>query len=137
MRALIFTAGGFAILAAAALTSSGVAIADPITRSSCWTANFDTGSTRTICFSGAHRATMHNRNTPVNSKIWTTCESTGEYSQSDNKVTVSFAQGSGRCSNGAASPQYSTVCDFTGERLDCVGSSVVDGKRYENGGIFK
>jgi hypothetical protein len=131
MRTSIFTAGGIAVLAMAAVATSGVAVAAPLTRSSCWTSRTDTGSTRTMCFSGAPRATMHNRNQVGNSNEWSTCKWTGTYFRKGDKVTVSFAQGSGRCSNGAASPQYSVVCDFTGENLDCDGSSIVNGRTYE------
>jgi hypothetical protein len=57
--------------------------------------------------------------------------------QTDDKVTVAFAQGSGRCSNGAASPQWSVTCKFSGDDLDCEGSALVDGKLYDVNLTFK
>jgi hypothetical protein len=124
--------GGIAVMAMVAAAPFSVAVADTLTRSGCWTAKVaETGATRTLCFSGARRATMRNRNHIINSNAWSSCEATGDYLQRDDKVTVTFAQGSGRCSNGAAAPQWGAVCTFTGENLDCQGSAVVNGKTFE------
>ncbi len=130
--------GGIGACAMAAVAFGNAAVADPLTRSSCWTfRNEDTGSWRTLCFSGARRATMRNRNRVINTNSWSSCEWTGEYLQKNEKVTVTFADGSGRCSNGAVSPQFSVVCSFDGESLDCQGSSVVNGKTLEVDLTFK
>jgi hypothetical protein len=126
---------GIAFLAVAAPSST--ALADSLTRSTCWTFDFkERGSTRTLCFSGSRKVTMRNRNLTA-TKEWSRCEWTGEYSQDNGKVRATFVQGSGKCSNGAASPQFTAVCDFNGELLVCEGSSVVDGKTYDFSGTFE
>jgi hypothetical protein len=126
--------GGLA-LAIAALP--GVAAAESLTRSSCWTAHLDTGARRTMCFVGAGKVKMNNYNTTSDHKGWSKCEWTGYYTESDAKVTVAFAPGSGKCSNGAVSPQWSATCKFSGDDLDCEGSSIVDSKLYEVSLTFK
>jgi hypothetical protein len=116
-------------LAVAALPES--AAADPLTRSGCWTSHIDTGARRTMCFVGSGRVKMNNRNQTSDGKAWTTCEWSGLYAQTDNKVTVAFAPGSGKCSNGPPSPQWAATCNFSGDDLECEGSALVDGKIYE------
>lgn len=119
------------------LASTGAAAADSLTRSTCWTANFSTGSWRKLCFQGGGRVKMSNYNQAGNTDVWTTCNWKGDYLQSGAEVTVSFNPGSGRCSNGAAAPQFSTVCTLTDRSLGCRGSSVVGGKLYEFRGTFE
>lgn len=80
---------------------------------------------------------MTNRNVTSDHKQWTSCAWSGQYTQTDTKVTVAFAQGSGKCSNKAASPQWSVTCEFSGNDLDCQGSAIVDGKTYEVNLLFK
>jgi hypothetical protein len=81
---------------------------------------------------------MQNRNiTTDQSNRWSTCDATGSYLQKGNQVTVAFAQGSGRCSNGARSPQWQVICEFNDDKLDCEGSAFVDGKTYEFRGQFE
>jgi hypothetical protein len=113
------------------------AVAESLTRSGCWTTSLDTGATRTMCFAGSGRVKMNNRNRTSDNKGWSTCEWAGLYAQTDAKVTAAFAPGSGKCSNGAASPQWAVTCDFSGDDLDCQGSSIVDGKIYEVNLLFK
>jgi len=124
-----------AALAIAALP--GAAAADSLTRSGCWTSHLDSGARRTMCFVGSGRVKMNNRNQTSDGKSWSSCEWTGLYAQTDNKVTVAFAPSSGKCSNGAASPQWAATCNFSGDDLDCEGSSIVDGKIYEVNLTFK
>lgn len=109
------------------------AAADSLTRSSCWTWTEGSGDNgrRTLCFAGSGRVKMTNRSRTVDDKAWTTCEWSGQYAQTGAKVTAAFAPGSGKCSNGAASPQYSLTCDFPGDRLDCRSNSLVEGKLLE------
>lgn len=116
-------------LAFAVLTRS--AAAESLTRSSCWTWSEDAGGRRTLCFAGSGRVKMTNRSRTVDEKGWSSCEWSGQYAHTGAKVTAAFAPGSGRCSNGAASPQYSLTCDFPGDRLDCRSSSLVGGKLLE------
>ena len=80
---------------------------------------------------------MTNRNRTSDDKGWSSCEWSGLYTQTAAKVTVAFAPGSGKCTNGAASPQWSATCDFSDEGLDCQGSAIVDGKVYEVNLLFK
>lgn len=107
------------------------AAADALTRSNCWTWTENAGGRRTLCFAAAGRVKMSNRSGTVDNKGWTTCEWSGQYAQTGAKVTVAFAPGSGKCSNGADSPQYSLTCNFPGDRLDCRSSSLVEGKLLE------
>lgn len=123
--------GSLALLALAIAACPRSAVAESLTRSSCWTAALDTGSRRTLCFVGSGRVKMTNRNRTSDNKGWSSCEWTGLYVQTAAKVTVAFAPGSGKCSNGAASPQWAATCDFSGDDLDCQGSAIVDGKIYE------
>jgi hypothetical protein len=74
---------------------------------------------------------MTNRSGTISNEGWTTCEWSGQYLQTDARVTAAFAPGSGKCSNGAASPQYSLTCDFPGNRLDCRSTSIVGDKLLE------
>jgi hypothetical protein len=80
---------------------------------------------------------MNNRNRTSDDKGWSSCEWAGLYVQTDEKVTVAFAPGSGKCSNGAVSPQWAATCDFSGNDLACQGSSIVDGKIYPLNLTFK
>jgi hypothetical protein len=111
--------------------------AESLTRSNCWTATYDNGARRTLCFAGSGRVKMTNYAQTSTNKGWSSCEWSGQYTQSDTKVTVAFAQGSGKCSNKAASPQWSVTCEFSGNDLDCQGSAIVDGKVYEVKALFK
>src|SRR5690242_15610568 len=123
--------GALALGALAIVTLPGLAAADELTRSDCWSSKIDTGATRTMCFVGNGKMNMHNYNQTSDGKGWSRCEWTGMYATTDNKVTVAFAPGSGKCSNGAKSPQWAATCNFSGDDLDCEGSSIVDGKLYE------
>ena len=125
------------ILALAFAVFPRYAAADSLARSSCWTWKEEAGGRRTLCFAGSGRVKMTNRSGTVDNKGWTTCEWSGLYTQTGAKVTVAFAPGSGKCSNGAASPQWSGTCDFSGEDLHCEGSSIVDGKTYDFNLTFK
>jgi hypothetical protein len=110
---------------------------EPLTRSNCWTSTIDSGAKRTLCFAGSDRVKMTNRNVTSDGKAWTSCEWSGQYVQTGATVTVAFAKGSGKCSNRAASPQWSATCKFSGNDLACEGSSIVDGKTYEINLTFK
>jgi hypothetical protein len=129
--------GALALGALAIVALPGLAAADPLTRSDCWTSKIDTGATRTMCFIGSGKIKMNNYNKTSDNKGWSRCEWTGMYATTDNKVTVAFAPGSGKCSNGAVSPQWAATCNFSGDDLDCEGSSIVDGKIYEVNLTFK
>ena len=129
--------GTFAAVALAMAALPGSATADPLTRSGCWKATLDTGAWRRMCFVGSGRVNMNNRNQTSDGKGWSTCEWKGMYVTTDNRVTTAFAPGSGSCSNGAKSPQWSATCSFSGDDLDCQGSAIVDGKIYEVTLTFK
>jgi hypothetical protein len=129
--------GSVAVLALAIAACPRSAVAESLTRSGCWTASLDTGARRMMCFVGSDRVKMNNRNRTSDNKGWSSCEWSGHYAETGTKVTVAFAPGSGKCSNGAASPQWSVTCDFSGDDLDCQGSSIVDGKIYEVSLTFK
>src|SRR5262249_27161054 len=120
--------GSLALSALAIAALPGSAAAEPLGRANCWTSSLDTGATRTMCFVGTGRVKMNNHNRTSDNKGWSSCEWTGFYAQTDNRVTVAFAPGSGKCSNGAVSPQWAATCDFSGDDLECRGSSIVDGK---------
>jgi hypothetical protein len=127
---------GFALLVLAAVVLPGIASAAPLTRSNCWVATFDNGSKRTVCFFASGRVTMTNASPTTNSKQWSECKFAGDYLERGAKVTITFAPRSGKCSNGASSPQFTAVCEFSGESLPCEGSSIVDGKTYPFVGTF-
>lgn len=129
--------GALALLPLAIVAIPGPAAADPLTRSGCWTATLDTGAWRKLCFVGSDRVKMNNRNQTSDGKAWSTCEWTGMYVTTDKTVTTAFAPGSGKCSNGAKSPQWAATCEFSGDDLDCKGSAIVDGKIYEVTLTFK
>jgi hypothetical protein len=122
--------GGVALLALAIAACPPSAVAESLTRSGCWSSALDTGARRTMCFVGSGRVKMTNRNRTSDDKGWSSCEWTGLYGQSDARVTIAFAPRSGKCSNGAASPQWSASCDFSDDVLACKGASIVDGKVY-------
>jgi len=106
--------------------------AEQLTRSKCWTWLVEGYSgNRIVCFLPSGRAKMTNRSETIDGKGWSTCEWTGRYKQDGTDLTVSFEAGSGKCSNGAVSPQYSLVCDFPGDRLECKSSSMVGGKHLQ------
>jgi len=134
---LALTIAAFPRSAVAEDKGRNAAVAEPLTRSKCWTSKIDTGATRTMCFVGSGRVKMNNRNRTTDEKNWSTCEWEGLYVQTDAKVTVAFAPGSGKCSNRAAAPQWAATCDFSGNDLECQGSSIVDGKIYEVTLTFK
>jgi hypothetical protein len=131
------------MLATLAVVALGIAAlpqfaaADSLTRSGCWTATLDTGAWRKMCFVGSGRVKMNNRNQTSDGKAWSTCEWTGLYAATESKITVAFAPGSGKCSNGASSPQWSATCNFSGDDLQCEGGALVDGKIYEVNLTFK
>jgi hypothetical protein len=129
--------GTFAILALAMGAVPGSAAADELTRSDCWKATLDTGAWRRMCFVGSGRVKMNNRNQTSDGKAWSTCEWTGFYATTETRVTVAFAPSSGKCSNGASSPQWSAVCTFSGDDLDCQGAAIVDNRIYEVTLTFK
>ena len=129
--------GGLLLLAPAIAVLPGSAAADPLNRANCWTSSIDTGATRTMCFVGNGRVKMNNHNRTSDNKGWSSCEWTGFFAQTDDRVTVAFAPSSGKCSNGAVSPQWAASCDFSGEDLSCRGSSIVDGRMYEVDLTFK
>ncbi|MBS0243900.1 MAG: hypothetical protein JSS20_17135 [Proteobacteria bacterium] len=111
--------------------------ADPLTRDSCWVAKFEGGSKRTICFLGSHRAKMTNYNVTVNGKGWSTCAFSGHYSVEGTRVSLKFNPNSGKCSNGADSPDFIATCTFGGSNLECDGSSNVGGQEYPFRGTFE
>jgi hypothetical protein len=129
--------GSVALLTLAIAPLPRAAAADSLTRSSCWTSSLDSGARRTMCFAGSGRVKMTNRNQTSDDKGWSSCEWAGLYAQTDTKVTVAFAPSSGKCSNRAASPQWAATCNFSGNDLDCEGSSIVDGKIYVLNLTFK
>lgn len=126
-----------AVLAGALVLGTGAALADDLTRDKCWTVTIqEKGSWRTVCLFWGNKATMRNHNTTSDNKGWSRCEWTGHYTAGE-KVKIDFDQGSGTCSNGAQSPQWSVTCDFDGKALDCAGSSMVDGKNYPINLLFE
>jgi hypothetical protein len=129
--------GSLAVVALAMAALPGSAAAESLTRSGCWTAHLDTGAWRKMCFLASGRVKMNNRNQTSDGKAWSTCEWAGLYAQTDSTVTVAFAPGSGKCSNGPSSPQWAATCSFSGDDLDCKGSAIVDGKIYEVTLTFK
>jgi hypothetical protein len=129
LRIVKTSSGGLALVALAIAACPGFA-AESLTRSSCWTSTVDSGAKRTLCFAGEPRVKMKNHNRTSDDKGWSSCEWTGLYGQSDARVTIAFAPRSGKCSNGAASPQWSASCDFSDDVLACKGASIVDGKVY-------
>jgi hypothetical protein len=129
--------GSLALVALAIAACPPPAAAESLTRSGCWSSALDTGARRTMCFVGSGRGKMNNRNRTSDDKGWSSCEWAGQYAQTGTRVTVAFAPGSGKCSNGATSPQWSVSCEFSGDDLDCQGSAIVDGKIYEVNLLFK
>jgi len=130
--------GGLVVLAVVTAMLPRAAIAAPsLTRGTCWVAKFDNGSKRTLCFRGSRAVTMANTNNVVDSNTWSTCNFSGKYVQSDDKVTVAFAPGSGRCTNGASAPLFVAVCDFRDEKLECRGATMIESEIYEFSGTFE
>ncbi len=129
--------GGLALCALAIAAFATPAAAAELTKSSCWTSKLDSGARRTMCFAAAGKVKMNNRNVTTDQKGWSSCEWEGLYAQTDAKVTVAFAPGSGKCSNGAKSPQWAATCDKSDDALECQGSSIVDGRLYELNLTFK
>jgi hypothetical protein len=129
--------GSLAVVALTIAACPRSVMAESLTRSSCWTSSLDSGARRTMCFVGSGRVKMTNRNRTSDDKGWSSCEWAGLYATTDAKVTVAFAPGSGKCSNGAVSPQWAATCNFSGDDLDCQGSAIVDGKIYEIELTFK
>ncbi len=127
MRHKIVAGLAFAILAAAPSVTSAASL----TRSSCWVASWSDGSKRTVCFLDSGRLTMTNEASTTDHK-WSTCRFAGKYVRSGNAITIRVPKNSGKCTNGANSPNYNATCDFTGEELMCKGGSVVDGKKYNS-----
>jgi hypothetical protein len=129
-------ARGLALLALMIAAPSGMTHADSLTRSSCWIALFGDSSKRTLCFVASGRVTMTNSNRLSGGTGWSTCDFSGDYVQGAATVTITFAANSGTCTNGASSPEFTAVCEFSGDNLPCRGSSIVDGKTYEFNGTF-
>jgi hypothetical protein len=133
--------GALLVCSAMAVLLPSESMADALTRSGCWSFLGDKGDKRTLCFFAPPRVTMTNYNFTVsggaNGRGWSTCEWTGNYSQSGTTITLTFAQNSGTCSNGASSPQTTAVCDFSGESLECHGNTIIAGKAYAINLIFK
>ncbi len=126
--------GGFGLLLVLAGPSS-TALADSLTRSGCWLFN-ESPTKVTLCFSGSSRVTMSKTTTTTDHSI-STCQFSGSYIKRGDAVTVTFQPNSGKCTNGARSPAWFVVCDFSGESLPCRGSTIVDGKTYEVGLTFE
>jgi hypothetical protein len=127
---------GLAVLALVIAAPSGEALAASLTRSKCWNVSFDNGSKRALCFFSASRVKMTNSNRTADGASWSTCNFSGDYVERGASVTITFAPHSGKCTNGASSPEFTAVCDFSGDSLPCRGSSIVDGKTYEFNGTF-
>ena len=80
---------------------------------------------------------MRHHGLQASGKTSVDCDSTGNYAREGKQVKVTFAQGSGQCNNRARSPQWSVVCGLDEEKLECEGSSIVDGKSYNFTGVFE
>ena len=133
-----FLTAGLLVFAATAALLPSESMADALTRSSCWVYLRDSdGSKRTLCFFDAPRVTMTNYNYTVDHSSYTTCKWSGHYSQSGEKIIATFPQNSGKCSNGASSPETTAVCNFSGDSLSCQGSTIIDDKTYELDLVFK
>jgi hypothetical protein len=117
------------------ICASGAALADTLTRSNCWLATFGDTDKRILCFLGFGKVTM--TDAAVDSTSWSTCNFSGNYKKDGDGVTVTFPANSGRCTNGASSPELTAVCTFTGNTLPCKGTSFAPGKTYEFEGIFR
>ena len=128
--------GGLAIWVLFVAAPASIAVADPLTRSECWVAKFDDNSKRTMCFVSSSRVTMTNFQHVVDSTKWSTCEFSGDYIRHGADLTVTFAEHSGKCSNGALSPEFTAVCAIADDSIACKGSSIVAGKTYEFVGTF-
>ncbi len=124
------------VLILATSAAPSITFADSLTRSNCWAADYSDGSKRTLCFVSSRRVTMTNAGRTTDNK-WSTCKWSGDYKKQGADVTVTFHQNSGKCTNGASSPEFTAVCQFSGENLSCKGSSIVDGKTYQFAGTFK
>ncbi len=132
--------GGLALVVLAAAAPTDLALAASLTRSSCWTATFEDGKS-TACFFASGRITMTNYYTNVrgsNPTRWATCDSVGRYVQSGDHIAITIPANSGKCSNGAQSPNFTASCEITGDSIPCdSGYSIVSGNRYEFRGEFE
>jgi len=134
-----YLAGALVVSWATAVLLPSESMADDLTRSGCWVyLNDEDGAKRTLCFFDPPRVTMTNYNyiTTDHSKF-TTCKWTGNYSQSGAQIIATFPHKSGKCSNGASSPETTAVCNFSGESLSCQGSTIISGKTYKLDLVFK
>jgi hypothetical protein len=129
--------GGLVVFAATAALLPSKSMADALTRSGCWVYLGDAGDKRTLCFFDRPRVAMTNYNYTTDHSSFSTCKWSGNYSQSGDKITITFPQNSGKCSNGASSPETTAVCDFSGDSLSCQGSTIIDGKTYKLDLVFK
>jgi hypothetical protein len=133
--------GALLAFSAMAVLLPSESMADALRRPGCWVFLGNSGDKRTLCFFAPPRVTMTNYNVTVNGTVngrgWSTCRWTGHYSQSGSTITLTFAPDSGKCSNGASSPETTAVCDFSGESLACQGSSIIAGKSYGLNLVFK
>jgi hypothetical protein len=119
-----------------AIFAADAAVADALTRSGCWVATYSDGKS-ILCFRSSSRATMAKTATALGTTSTSTCFFSGDYIKSEESVTVTFPDHSGKCTNNALSPEITVVCTFTGDKLTCKGSQVMLGKTYEFKGIFK
>jgi hypothetical protein len=128
---------GFAVFNLVVATApSGIAFAASLTRSNCWTARYSDHSERSLCFFGAGRVTMTNTNREQGSQGWSMCQFSGDYTQDSTYVIVTFHPNSGKCTNGALSPEFTAVCEFSGQNLKCRGSTILEDKTSVFSGTF-
>jgi len=128
--------GSLAILVVFVAAPVSIASAASLTRAECWVAKFDDNRKRSMCFVSSNRVTMTNFQHVVDSTSWSTCEFSGDYVRHGADLTVTFAEHSGKCSNGALSPEFTAVCTIADDSIACKGSSIVAGKTYEFVGTF-
>ena len=130
--------GALLVFSAIAVLLPSRSMADALTRSRCWVYLGEAGDKRTLCFFDPPRVTMTNFNyITTDHSTYSTCKWSGNYSQSGDKITTTFPQNSGKCSNGASSPETMAVCNFSGDSLSCQGSTIIAGKTYELNLVFK
>lgn len=125
----------FVFLAVATLPS--MALADSLTRSSCWAVKYSNGGQRIICFLDSGRITMKNISNTSDDKNWSTCEFAGTYVKRGEAITIEVPARSGKCSNGPWSPNFHATCQFQGDVLTCDSSTVVDGQTYSGSYTFR
>jgi hypothetical protein len=121
---------GAAVLAFHIAVPSG-AYADSLTRPSCWTADFEGGAKRVMCFLASHRLKMTNSASVYGTKDWSICKFSGSYTWHGDVVRIAVPANSDTCSNGAVSPKFSATCRFSGESLACKGRTTFLGKTFD------